>query len=119
MARIPKVKELINTRLASTYGGWIYCDYCGQNIGYLCYVTYDHFTFDYKCKCGHHGHMHISFQDSNYIKTSQDKFIIIKNRLCCPHDHSPLLTIFSEKLEDYKFEIVCVECKRKYQEEKV
>ena len=54
MARIPKVKELINTRLASTYGGWIYCDYCGQNIGYLCYVTYDHFTFDYQCHCGHH-----------------------------------------------------------------
>ena len=37
MARIVKTKELKNTRLATNYGGWTYCDTCGANIGYLCY----------------------------------------------------------------------------------
>lgn len=41
MARVVKGKELINTRLAANYGGWIYCDGCQENIGYLCYSTYD------------------------------------------------------------------------------
>lgn len=41
MARILKNKELINTRLAANYGGWMYCDKCNENIGYLCYSTYD------------------------------------------------------------------------------
>ena len=37
MARVLKNKELINTRLATNYGGWIYCNNCNENIGYLCY----------------------------------------------------------------------------------
>ena len=28
MARILKSKELVNTRLATNYGGWMYCDKC-------------------------------------------------------------------------------------------
>ena len=28
MARILKNKELVNTRLATNYGGWMYCDKC-------------------------------------------------------------------------------------------
>lgn len=39
MARIIKRKELIRTRLLKEYGSWIYCDACGENIGYLCYAT--------------------------------------------------------------------------------
>lgn len=39
MARMPIQKELINTRLASGNGGWIYCAGRGENIGYLRYVT--------------------------------------------------------------------------------
>lgn len=44
MARILKEKELVNTRLATNYGGWMYCDKCGENIGYLCYSTYDNYN---------------------------------------------------------------------------
>ena len=40
MARILKNKELVNTKLATNYGGWMYCDTCNENIGYLCYSTY-------------------------------------------------------------------------------
>ena len=48
MARILKNKELVNTRLATNYGGWIYCDKCNENIGYLCYSTYDTLKLKYK-----------------------------------------------------------------------
>ena len=40
-ARVVKSKQLVNTRLAANYGGWMYCDQCNENIGYLCYATYD------------------------------------------------------------------------------
>lgn len=45
MDRKSRKKLLENTKLASGYGGWIYCAHCNQNIGYLCYVTYDNFNF--------------------------------------------------------------------------
>ena len=28
MARVLKNKQLVNTRLATNYGGWMYCDKC-------------------------------------------------------------------------------------------
>lgn len=40
MSRKPFVKKLEGTRLASTYGGWMYCDHCGKNIGYLCFSLF-------------------------------------------------------------------------------
>ncbi|MCI8637476.1 MAG: hypothetical protein HFJ36_06640, partial [Clostridia bacterium] len=52
MARVLKNKELVNTRLATNYGGWMYCDKCDENIGYLCYSTYDRLELKYKCNCG-------------------------------------------------------------------
>lgn len=113
MARKPILKEFKGTRLASTYGGWIYCDTCGENIGYLCYVTYDNFKLEYKCKCGNHGSMHITFDDVKEASLG-DKLIEIKNRLCCPTDKSPLLTILEKKLDSYTYEIDCVNCKTKY-----
>src|SRR5690242_493858 len=45
-------KELVNTKLANNYGGWIYCSGCNQTIGYLCYVTYGSIIMEYSCKCG-------------------------------------------------------------------
>ena len=33
MARVLKNKKLINIRLATNYGGWMYCDKCNENIG--------------------------------------------------------------------------------------
>lgn len=118
MARKPVNKELIHTRLASTYGGWIYCEHCGENIGYLCYVTYDHFIFNYKCQCDSEGSLQIAFDDLVDTKISHEPLISIKNRLCCPHDLSPLLTVLDQKLLSYQYKIDCVCCKTTYQGEK-
>jgi uncharacterized protein YbaR (Trm112 family) len=45
--------------------------------------------------------------------------ITIKNRLCCPEDKSPLVTIQEKKLDVYKLEVSCKACNTKYQVEKV
>lgn len=107
MARTLKVKELNHTRLACNYGGWIYCEGCGENIGYLCYVTYDSFQLSYECKCGCHGSAHLAFVDEIPQTISDLKLTTIKNRLCCAEDQSPLFTILSKKLESYQYEVVC------------
>lgn len=116
MARLPAYKELINTRLANTYGGWIYCDGCNKTIGYLCYVTYDLFRLDYQCKCGNCGSVHLTFSSdrTNQISSAQS-LITIKNRLCCPEDKSPLVTILEKNLDTFKFEISCKTCNTTYQ----
>ncbi|WP_343248516.1 hypothetical protein [Diplocloster hominis] len=118
MSRVPSIKKLENTRLASTYGGWIYCGECGKNIGYLCYVTYDHFRFAYKCKCGACGSIQIDFEPEKQYIPSDKKTITIKNRLCCAEDQSPLLTVLEKNLDSYSYEIGCVKCNTKYAEEK-
>lgn len=64
MARTLKTKELINTRLATNYGGWMYCNKCNENIGYLCYSTYDKLELKYKCNCGSQGSVLLDFEDS-------------------------------------------------------
>lgn len=117
MARTPKVKKLSGTRLANNYGGWIYCENCGQNIGYLCYVTYDHFRFHYHCKCGARGSAQIDFTEESKTAFSGDKPVMIKNRLSCPKDQSPLLTVLEKKLDSYSYEIQCIACNTKYTED--
>jgi len=118
VGRIVKQKDLINTRLANQYGGWIYCTNCNKNIGYLCYVTYDKLKFHYECDCGSKGSLLINFDDSlsNEIK-SEKNLITIKNRLCCPSDESPLITILDQKLKSYELEIVCKSCGKLYKKE--
>lgn len=118
MARKPIIKELKSTRLANGYGGWIYCDHCGENIGYLCYVTYDNLNLTYQCKCGNQGRIQIAFDEVRESVCSQQKLIQIKNRRCCPADQSPLMTILEQKLVSYAYEIDCVNCMTKYREEK-
>jgi hypothetical protein len=86
MSRTPIIKELINTRLASGYGGWIYCEHCSKNIGYLCYVTYDSFRLEYHCKCGGQGSMYIAFRDVRSANNADKELAMIKNRLCCSAD---------------------------------
>ncbi|WP_303869660.1 hypothetical protein [Acetobacterium wieringae] len=116
MARIPAYKELINTRLANAYGGWIYCEGCNKTIGYLCYVTYDLFRLNYQCKCGNCGSVHITFEPKSIKPTnSKQSLIQIKNRLCCPEDKSPLTTLLEKNLDSYKYEINCSACNTKYQ----
>ncbi len=119
MSRTPEIKELTNTRLASGYGGWIYCEGCNKTIGYLCYITYKSFKLDYQCNCGQCGSVYISFADDNPPGESQDHLIKIKNRLCCPADQSPLLTVVEKSLKDYKCEVVCMACNSKFKEESI
>ena len=68
MARVLNNKELVNTRLATNYGGWMYCDKCNENIGYLCYSTYDILELKYKCNCGSKGSVLLDFEDSKIGK---------------------------------------------------
>lgn len=118
MKRTPNSKQLTNTRLASGHGGWVYCDSCGENIGYLCYVTYDSVRFSYQCKCGMHGSMYLAFESDCEAHKSDRELVTIKNRLCCPQDQSPLFTILYKKLISYSYEVVCAKCGAKYAEEK-
>lgn len=115
MARMVKTKELVNTRLATNYGGWMYCTNCNKNIGYLCYVTYDAITFDYECNCGSHGKIQIDFEDTKEGHSCNKELVTIKNRLCCATDESPLVTILSKNIKHYNLSITCKNCGQIYQ----
>ena len=119
MARTIKNKELINTRLATNYGGWMYCDKCNENIGYLCYSTYDRLELKYKCNCGSCGSALLDFEDSKESQECNDELIIIKNRFCCPKDNEPLITILDKKVASYEMKITCKSCNRTYKKEEV
>lgn len=116
MAQSIKIKDLINTRLANNYGGWIYCDSCNQTIGYLCYVTYQSIELEYTCKCGSHGSIRIIMDDDSMPIHSDEKLISIKNRLCCPNDGAPLMTILNQKLDNRSYKIICKNCNQEYNE---
>lgn len=117
MARKPKIKEVINSRLLKEYASWIYCNRCNNTIAYLCYVTYDYFDFNYKCNCQNCGHIHIEFDSIAEIKESNKALSIIKNRLCCPSDNAPLITIIDKNLQSYEFTITCNKCNVQYNKE--
>ncbi len=114
MARILKNKELLNTRLATNYGGWMYCNKCNENIGYLCYSTYDRLELKYKCNCGSDGKILLDFEDSKTGKECKDELITIKNRLCCPRENDPLITILDKKVTNYEMKITCKSCQSIY-----
>lgn len=118
MARVLKTKKLENTRLATNYGGWMYCDKCNENIGYLCYSTYDKLELNYQCNCGSIGSALLDFEDSKDGKSCKDEFIIIKNRFCCPKDQEPLITILDKKVTSYEMKITCKACGQIYKKEK-
>lgn len=118
MAREIKTKKLENTRLATNYGGWIYCTKCNKNIGYLCYVTYDWIKLEYYCNCGSHGSVAIDFIDSKEGVLCNSPLIVVKNRFCCPNDESPLVTILEKNVESYTVEIACKNCSSVYKNSK-
>lgn len=119
MARILKNKELVDTRLATNYGGWMYCDKCNENIDYLCYSTYDRLELKYKCNCGNQGSAILDFEDSKEGQECNDELIIIKNRFCCPKDNEPLITILDKKISSYEMKITCKSCNKTYKKEVV
>lgn len=116
MARTVRNKELIHTKLAANYGGWMYCTECGENIGYLCYATYDRVNLRYQCNCGSCGSATLDFEDSAPDHVCGEHLITIKNRLCCPLENSPLVTLLSKKLKSYELEITCKACGNRYHE---
>lgn len=118
MARAVKTKELVNTRLTANYGGWMYCDKCGENIGYLCYATYDRLELKYKCNCASIGSAVLDFDDSKTGQDCSDELIIIKNRFCCPKDNEPLITILDKKVESYELKITFKSCESIYKKVK-
>ena len=118
MARVVRSKELVNTRLATNYGGWMYCDKCNENIGYLCYSTYDRLELNYKCNCGSQGRAILDFEDSKTGQEYKDELIIIKNRFCCPKDNEPLITILDKKVSSYEIKITCKSCESIYKKVK-
>lgn len=118
MARVVKNKELINTRLATNYGGWMYCETCNENIGYLCYATYDKLDLQYQCNCGSRGSVQLDFEDSKSGHTSNEALLLIKNRFCCPHDQAPLITILDKKVASYEIKITCKSCQNTYKKTK-
>lgn len=118
MARTVKNKELVNTRLATNYGGWMYCDNCNENIGYLCYSTYDRLELNYKCNCGSNGSVFIDFEDSKTGKVCNDELVIVKNRFCCSKDNEPLITVLDKKVSDYEMKITCKSCESIYKKNK-
>lgn len=118
MARVVKDKILKNTRLATNYGGWMYCDVCQENIGYLCYATYDAIILKYCCQCGSQGEVRIDFEDSQPGEPCNDELTLIKNRFCCSDDQSPLITLIDKKLTGYDLEITCKACHKIYKKEK-
>lgn len=118
MTRVVKNKELVNTKLATNYGGWMYCDKCNENIGYLCYATYDRLELKYKCNCGSQGSAIIDFEDSKTGQECSYELVTIKNRFCCSKDNEPLITILDKKVSDYEIKITCKSCKNIYKKVK-
>lgn len=118
IARKYDKKIIKNTRVLKEYASWIYCESCQETIGYLCYVSYDRITFTYLCHCGNEGELMIDFNELEVEKPSQSSLILIKNRLCCPVDRAPLLTLLDNKLQTYTCTITCNSCGNQYIEKK-
>ena len=113
MPRKPIKKDLVNTRLLKDYASWIYCTGCEKTVAYLCYVTYDSFSFDYECSCGGKGRVQIEFEHEPMKRTDKE-LVTIKNRLCCPDDKSPLVTFVDKNLKRYSYSIGCQACRTCY-----
>ena len=116
VARKPIAKELTNTRLLKEYASWVYCTECNSTVAYLCYVTCDRFSFDYTCKCGNVGHVFIEFEnpDADDVETSNESLIVVKNRLCCPRDESPLFSVVEKNITHFGYNVVCNTCNSDY-----
>lgn len=108
------IKEIENGRILKNNGSWMYCNNCNKTVGYLVYSTYQDFEFNFNCKCGSQGSFKLGHQTGVLVKPSPDKLKMIKNRLCCPNDDSPLFTIIDKNIEKVKYSVICKKCLTKY-----
>ena len=60
----------------------------------------------------------MDFEDSKIGKDCDDELVIIKNRLCCPKDNEPLITILDKKVESYEMKVMCKSCEKIYKKVK-
>lgn len=114
LARTFSRKKLTNTTLLKEYASWIYCENCNETIGYLCYTSYEKIEFDYECSCGNKGDLLIDFSTIAQPKSSKNNLKMKGNRLCCPLDDSPLITVLDKKLASFSYQIVCNNCEHLY-----
>ncbi|PYG88011.1 hypothetical protein LY28_01721 [Ruminiclostridium sufflavum DSM 19573] len=111
-------KKIINGRLACNYGGWMYCNECGNTVGYLCYSTYSYFKYNFKCNCGCEGSFEL-IENKDSKSNSDMPLLIKKNRLTCPVDESPLFSIVNKNVSSYSFEVTCNKCMTSYKESNI
>ena len=60
----------------------------------------------------------LDFEDRKIGKNSKDELVILKNRLCCPKDNEPLITILDKKVASYEMQITCKSCESIYKKVK-
>jgi len=108
------IKKIQNGRILKNNGSWMYCDKCNKTVGYLCYSTYQDFQFDFVCKCGNRGSFMLNYLTDYELTKSNVELKLIKNRLCCPNDDSPLFTIVDKNIENVKYSLTCKQCSTTY-----
>lgn len=108
------IKEIVNGRMLKNTGSWMYCDKCNKTVGYLCYTTYQSFRFNFDCNCGNKGSFKLSYKTDITPKESTKELALVKNRLCCPVDESPLFTIVEKNIKGVRYSVVCKKCGTRY-----
>src|SRR5690606_8253945 len=109
------IKEIQNGRILKKNGSWMDCYKCGKTVGYLCYSTYQDFQFEFVCKCGNKGAFRLRYQTENELTKANDELKMIKNRLCCLKDDSPLCTIVDKNIEQVNYKVTCKKCSTTYE----
>lgn len=108
------VKEIQNGRILKNNGSWMYCDKCNKTVAYLCYTTYQSFEFDFVCNCGNKGSFKLSYKSKENPTKSNKDLKLIKNRLCCAEDDSPLFTVVNKNIKHMKYQVTCKGCLTEY-----
>ncbi len=103
-------KELTNCRLLKNSGSWLYCKQCEKTVGYLCYSTYQRFSYNFTCACGAQGSILMEYPAEEGAGNSNQELELIKNRYCCPNDASPLFTIVNKHVTHTSYEVTCNKC---------
>ncbi len=89
------------------------CDNCSNTVGYLCYTTYEYFSFSFKCNCGSKGSFELGEKSVSNIKLGNN-LLLIRNRLCCSFDQAPLFSVVDKNLKEYSYEVQCNKCFSNY-----